>query len=427
MQLSALTAKAFVFEHLKNKAKEEPVNLVCDRDGNISFQPNLAIKELNEQWDTVYAANLLHENPVKVLEIIWPQVKNVVEPCDDIPITTKILHETILSRASHTAPGLDGWRTLEAQALPQNALVPVVVKCFEQIEQTNAPLPCSLNRAKQMILSKSGKSTPLNKRLITLLPVFLLACTGSRFKQLQNWQQKITPPHIYGAIAGRKMSTVHTSLRLAIDDANVNNTPIVGIKIDKNKRFDKIMPKIAAMLFLSFGIPKAIVSFFVKMYEGLSRFMPYRRWMSLKPTTAPNGVAQGCSLSLIAINVYNLVLVLLGQNLPTVTLKAFIDDAYLWAKLSHLQDLKLVMQIADVWDQLSGQLLNDEKCVVWGTNADARHQIMETFPKMCFQYVFDCLGAIIYTAANCPYSFPTTKLAKKMHGCQEYSHVAFLR
>ena len=422
MQLSSLSDKAFVFKHLRNKAKEEPSNLVADREGNIIYQPCLAIKELNDQWDTVFAANVLHEDPMKVLEIVWPQIHNVNVQCEEIPLTPEILHSTVQSRAPLAAPGLDGWRTTEVQALPVKAMLPIC-QCFAMIENTTCHMPAALSTAKQMILNKSGKSTPLNKRLITLLPVFLLAYTGSRFKQLQKWQEQIMPPQIYGAIQGRKMSAVHTGLRLAIDDANAEQKPLVGIKLDKSKCFDRIVPKIAAMLFLTFGIPQTIVSFFIKMYDGLKRFMSYRGWMSLQYTTAANGVAQGCSMSLIAINVYNLVLCHLVKSLPTVTLKAFIDDAYLWAHLSNVHDLQTVMKISDVWDKLSGQLLNDEKCVTWGTNADARHQIMELFPKMTFQYVFDCLGAIIYTAANCPYSFPQEKISKI---CTDAKNIAML-
>ena len=422
MQLSCQSTKAFLFAHLKNKIRDEPANLVTDEKDNIIFQPDLAIHEINSRWDDIFAANILKNDPVHALAIVWPFIKDTYSQCHIDPITPHLLHQSIQKRAALAAPGLEGWRTREVQALPINALKPIAA-FFQSMEENSDPLPESLVRAKQMILNKGTSSDPLNKRLITLLPVFLLAYSGSRYRQLADWQQSIMPPSIVGAIPKRNMSSIQVDIRSTLDQAHVDSIPMVGIKIDKSKAFDRIIPSFAATLMLSFGIPKFVVAMFLKQYQGLKRHLSYRGWMTKTFTTACNGVAQGCSMSLIAINMYNLVFSCLIANVTQITMKAFIDDAYLWSSLANLAELQHVMKISEAWDSVSGQDLNAFKCVIWGTTTEARSAIAEAFPLMKLQYAFDCLGAQIYTCTNCGYGFPPQKVAKI---CTDAKNIAML-
>lgn len=73
---------------------------------------------LNSNWDTVYAANTLHEHPLKMLETIWPYVHSQVTQADLPDIDAKAIFRVIHRRKPQAAPGLDGWRTLELQSLP---------------------------------------------------------------------------------------------------------------------------------------------------------------------------------------------------------------------------------------------------------------------------------------------------------------------
>lgn len=162
----------------------------------------------------------------------------------------------------------------------------------------------------------------MNKRLITILPALRLAYTGARYEQLQAWQQLTMPPCIVGGIRGRTMPMLHTALRLDIDEAAVQQQELVGIKPDKAKCFDRIIPSHTCALFLAFGLPKGFVNLFSKIYKGLHRHMCYKGWMSPTATTASNGVAQGRSLSLIAVNVQTKVWAHLLQHLPDISMRA---------------------------------------------------------------------------------------------------------
>lgn len=58
---------------------------------------------------------------------------------------------------------------------------------------------------------------------------------------------------------------------------------------------------------VAFGLPKQLVNVFLKLYQSLHRHLACRSWMRPIATTAANGVAQGCNLSLLALNMYNKV------------------------------------------------------------------------------------------------------------------------
>lgn len=397
MKESAQGSRKHIFHHLKNKCVDEPANLVLDADNNIIFQPRAAIESIAHDWDSIYSANALRHDPKQMLSVIWPYLDHDPPPFDLPPLTGADIAITIKQRKPIAAPGLDGWRTCDLQRLPR-ACCDAIASFFRALEDDcNSVMPDVLTRAKQVILNKPGPSSPLNKRLITILSPMLLAYTGTRFRQLQAWQRMVLPRVLCGGIQNRDMSDVSVGLRLEIDEAQASNNPLVGIKLDQSKCFDRIVPDFAAALFLALGLPKGLVNAFVKMYASLKRHLSYRGWISSTATTAANGVAQGCSLSLIAINVHMAVWARFMALIPHVSARVFIDDAYLWVRLAHVQQLETAIAVTKQWNLLIGQKLNTEKCSLWATNAKARKAARKLFPSIPLVFEFDALGAKIYT------------------------------
>ena len=404
-------SKSYIFHHLKNKVIDDPPNLITDQKGNTIFQPEAAISEINEQWDQVFAANILRSDPREILRIIWPYIQHEHHQIDAPSLEAEDLFETIQRRKQLAAPGLDGWRTAELQKLPIAVYRPIA-SYFLALEENAESLAETLVRAKQIILNKNGLADPLQKRLITVLPALALAYTGTRFRQLQTWQTLALPRTIFGAVKGRKMPTIANTIRLDIDNANENNEAVVGLKLDKSKCFDRINPDYAAALFISFGLPSSIVAMFLKLYRGLKRHMFYKSWSSPRPTTASNGVAQGCSMSLLAVNIYAKVWSCMLQKLPGISHAAFIDDSYIWTKVINLQILHQALQVTELWDKLSGQQFNQEKSKLFASTNEARKQAKQMFPtvKACLE--IDVLGTMIYTSDRLAYNFPQEKVAK---------------
>ena len=140
IQQSAHSGSAFVFQHLKNRAADEPPNLVTDSQGNIITDPQEAIAEINTQWDTVFSANQGFPPPIKMLEIVWPHIHQYGQQYDVPELHATDLQKVILARRKDAAPGLDGWRTCEVQALSLPVLSNFAY-IFRRIEQSDDPLP----------------------------------------------------------------------------------------------------------------------------------------------------------------------------------------------------------------------------------------------------------------------------------------------
>ena len=408
MKASAENSKKFIFQRLKNKSADEPPNLITDKDGNILYQPMDALAEFNSQWDQVFGANALHEDPQTILRVIWPYVSHLSNQPHVPEITARDLYDQIHRRKPEAAPGLDGWRTIELQRLPWFAFVPVAI-LFNQIEQELTSLPKVLTIAKQMVLNKNGDPSPMQKRLITLLPALLLSYSHLRFRQLQSWQQSVLPTNLCGAIKGRTLTSVHAQLRLDLDIAKRDSIPLVGLKLDKSKCFDRLIPAMAGVLMLAFGLPRGIVHFFIQMYANLRRHLALRGWISPTATTASNGVAQGCSLSLIAVNLFMSVWSIFINLIPQVTAKAFIDDAYLWTKLALAHELKRALEITTMWDTLTGQLSNPKKCQLWVSDPTQKKSIKDMFPDIPFADAIDVLGVKMYISSAQSYDFDPKK------------------
>ena len=63
------------------------------------------------------------------------------------------------------------------------------------------------------------------------------------------------------------MSAVHTQLRLDLDTAKDDSEVLVGLKLDKSKCFDRLIPAVAGVLMLAFGLPRGVVHFFLQIYQ----------------------------------------------------------------------------------------------------------------------------------------------------------------
>lgn len=197
-------------------------------------------------------------------------------------------------------------------------------------------------------------------------------------------------------------------MRVDLDCAFLDHSPIIGLKLDKAKAFDRIVPEYAAALFLAFGLPKTLVNFFLKMYKGLRRHLSYRNWRSPHATTPANGVAQGCSLSLLAMNAYNKVWFHLLEYLPEITARAFIDDAYLWCHLQHVSVMAKAIEVAQLWDKLVGQKLNPSKSSMWGSNCEARKSFAKRslIFRSTLNLWFLALGCIALSVTTLAFALP---------------------
>ena len=400
-----------VFRWVKQKQSCQTSNLIKDPDGNLLTCPNEAIQMINLQWDEVYSANLLHEDPQKILSFVWPYICEHRVPATVPDLDGPSLKKQILRRRIDASPGLDGWRTLEAQILP-DIFYTAIAEFFIKVEKGLRKLPLSLVTARQVLLDKAtAQDCPLQKRIITVLPVFLLAYSGLRFRQLQSWQSQNLPIQLFGGIKSRFMTSVAANLRIDVDDAKSTQSHILGIKLDKSQCFDRLVASITVALFTAFGIPQVISNFFMQIYSGLRRYLTYKNWACRQSTSAANGLAQGDSFSLLAINLHMAMWTIFVKRFP-IDCAVFIDDAYIWAKVDRIYWLQLAIDATQSWDLLTGQCLNDRKSQMWSTSAEGRKKLKNAFPEMELVHVIDILGSKVQTTDSRSFKWDPKKTYK---------------
>ena len=254
---------------------------------------------------------------------------------------------------------------------------------FVDIEKGNRNAPLRMSQVKQVLLPKPGSKPgdPLSKRIIALLSVFIVSYTSLRFKQLCYWQNAIFPPELCGGIKGRVLSTIPVHMRLDIDHASSAGKTLLGVKIDKSKAFDRIVPAVAALLMLAFGVERSLVNFFTQLYPRLERYTCIGPWCSSLPLRTTNGLVQGCSLSLLSMNLQMSVRVLVLKRLEALSIRSFVDDAYIWCDLIHRDQLQEALRLTSVWDEMTGMATNTKKCQSWSNTTGGRKLVQSLFPK----------------------------------------------
>ena len=414
---TSMTIGKIVYQFLKNKGRVTPPNLVEDDLGNIIYDPQVAMDTIAAKWDSVFSANAEHEHEMLVLKQVWPYIHDKGCTITLPPIDENQLWHQAARRRPDAAAGLDGWQTREIQALPPAAFRPVA-RLFNQIEAGSIGFPTVLTQVRMVIHNKDGSDAPLSKRLISLQSVFTLLYTGLRFTQLQQWQQEVMPWQLKGGIKGRQMSEVHMTMQLELDAAHSLQGSFAGLKLDKSKCFDRLIPKLCAALMLALGLPKGLVCGFLALYSTMTRYLSFKQWTRSQPISTANGVVQGCSLSLLCINLHMAVWAWLIDHIDGVDFRAFIDDTYLWTRWSSLDNLVAAVRATELWDTLSGQFLNAAKCEIFATSSSLRQRLKFEFPQMKVVEVVNILGAFIQTTKKNTGCFPLTKLQAALRDCE---------
>ena len=67
------------------------------------------------------------------------------------------------------------------------------------------------------LLDKCGEDSPMQKRIISIVPIFMLSDISLRFSQLQQRQAKVMPPTLLG-----------DSSKSPLTNLSLKQTPLVG-------------------------------------------------------------------------------------------------------------------------------------------------------------------------------------------------------
>ena len=401
MQNSAATTNKDVFTYLKMKHNLPVYTPICDKQGIPIRQPTEALTFVVEQWNDVFSANPQPFNSEPFFRVVGPLLGNNPHSCNFQPITPEELQAAAGQRKTTAAAGIDGWRTDEIQALPTDAFLPWAL-LWNAVEQGILPMPKIFRVARLVMLPKPDAKNhePISRRLISLLSVQYLAYSRARFQASIPWQLKTFPKNLCGAVQGRQASDVSHSLAISNEIAIANCQGRVGIKLDRSKCFDRVIPNLIKELGERLGLDKGFLRAWTAVYVDFKRFITYGSFISKDSLQSNNGIAQGDCASVLAINILMCAWTKLMACCTKVRSFIYIDDAYVDAALQDLNELIAAVRATELFDEVSGQALNLTKSCAWGTTQKARKLLTQHFPQMPICELVQVLGGHIKANAR---------------------------
>ena len=150
------------------------------------------------------------------------------------------------------------------------------------------------------------------------------------------------------------MGDLTLQVKLALDEGHACDKGLIGVKLDKSKCFDRLTPRISALLMLAFGLPLSLVRVFLGLYSSARRVVCYNRWLLPTPITTSSGVFQGCSLCLLCINLHMAVWALMLKNVQGIKPFAFIDDSYIIGTSEAIPQIQSAVDLTRMWANRPG-------------------------------------------------------------------------
>ena len=123
------------------------------------------------------------------------------------------------------------------------------------------------------------------------------------------------------------------------------------------------------------GLPEQIMGPLQTMYEQLVRHYRVGGMLS-EGFMSTNGILQGCPISVVLLNLLMQVCCnMISTEGPGSKPRCYADDAQACGKEPAM--IQRILDLTDVFCQLTGMRMHLEKCLTWATEADLRQQLAE--------------------------------------------------
>ena len=424
MQTSAASTCKDIYHYLRMRHKVPAFAPICNEDGSPIYQPQQALAFAQQQWDEVFGVHAEGIPTKPFMDVLGPLLEASSVPGQLPDLEVNEFHQAIHSRKSCAAAGIDGWRTDELQSLPVIAFMPWVW-LWKKVEEQQFDIPKIFRCSRVVMLPKpdAKNQQPVSKRLITLLSPLYLAYTKVRFQQSIQWQLQIFPKNLCGGVAKRKTSDISHHLAIRSESAIAHGKSLIGIKIDRSKCFDRIIPALIAAIGEKLGLDKKYLHVWQQLYHDFQRFLSYDQFILPDSLKSHNGIAQGDVGSVLGINLLMTAWCRLMSVFQDIQSFVYIDDAYLCTTLEHIDQLAAAIKATSLFDTLCGQAFNIKKSCGWATCATSRKRMRQTFPDLEIQDFVQVLGGHLKANAK-PHVLPATS---KFHAIRTLiNDIAFL-
>ena len=106
------------------------------------------------------------------------------------------------------------------------------------------------------------------------------------------------------------------------------------------------------------------------------------------------------------------------RSFEGVSAYAFIDDSYPLPPQNAIHPLQGAVEATRLWDELTGQALNDFKCKLFATSTQLRGSLQNAFPNMKLVEVVEILGSYLQTTKKNATGYPKHKVDAALVDCK---------
>jgi hypothetical protein len=135
----------------------------------------------------------------------------------------------------------------------------------------------------------------------------------------------------------------------------------VAIFIDRVKCFDMVVPEVSLNIAAAVGLPATITRAVTGFYTQQVKFFKINGYYGSQVLSC-NSAIQGCSMSVMMVNVmYSVLIRSLQHSNPNISITTFIDDCKIWGPQSFSNELVAAFNEIATFDTAVGQSLNEQK------------------------------------------------------------------
>ena len=360
------------FKYLRNETPSMP-HMLPDENNEITADIEEQLKGAIKAWSVYLKHNQIPEAS-KFLEEYQDEIRETYSDCKIPNISPHELLRFIKKRQDEKAGGADGWRTVELKKLPLE-IIELWCPIYELVEQLNE-WPEVVPMCITTLIPKTSSTKYTDMRPITLNTIFFTAWACLRSSHSTSWHESACHDRIYGARKGRSTHDAELPGAMQIQYAQNTKQGMVGLSDDRRKCFDLADAKTVMPIMNAVGLNALITGPMTAFYDKHKRiFRIDGACAEPFPTTA---LVQGDAWSTRFINILFSVLARrLAKATPNATTQFFVDDSKLRTNEENFSELVEAQRQSKLFNELTGQQTNHDKCVAWGTTRTAREKAKE--------------------------------------------------
>ena len=288
------------------------------------------------------------------------------------PLTVSTWKAAVKAKHAHSATGMDGVSRADLLALPNAHTLSLLAMCRQA--ERDGSWPQQVLDARVSALEKlPDAATVMQYRPICVLSIVYRTWSSIRAKEALQYLVNIAPPTLYGNLPGRSAGCVWYQMQLAVEQAHVDSTPLVGALLDLSKAFNTLPRPPVFALAIRLGLPRALVVAWSGAVAKLARRFRVRGATG-PPLASFTGFPEGCALSCVAMLLVDFALhrFVDGVSRPGV-LQTYVDDWQLLEQgVPQLQRaLSAVNEFFRGWDLT----MDPTKTIHWATAAVDRRAL----------------------------------------------------